>query len=283
MSVSICVSVCLSVSVCVSVILGLCVCVNIDYSSVSLCAQGHPRCYRKAKTSCAAVYSSQLDLCALVWPQIFLPKSSRDLSLHDHLAGVWQLGAGINLWLADYCKVECNMLHSLFLIACLCLLCLAHSSLNWTLSSWSTFSCSRRLIPSAGAESSSSGSSLRPLCGTVLLMLHSIENKLSNTPTAESVLLQRFAILVIFFILLHYMSQCLALIFHFLFCFRQYYAYLTDTQCKRVGTQCWVFGWVQPLSSFSTLSLNTTAFCCSGVKHDPIPLPPHLICYSYWF
>lgn len=26
--------------------------------------------------------------------------------------------------------------------------------------------------------------------------------------------------------------------------FRQYYAYLTDTQCKRVGTQCWVFGWV---------------------------------------
>lgn len=27
-----------------------------------------------------------------------------------------------------------------------------------------------------------------------------------------------------------------------LFCFRQYYAYLTDTQCKRVGTQCWVFG-----------------------------------------
>lgn len=24
--------------------------------------------------------------------------------------------------------------------------------------------------------------------------------------------------------------------------FRQYYAYLTDTQCKRVGTQCWVFG-----------------------------------------
>lgn len=26
--------------------------------------------------------------------------------------------------------------------------------------------------------------------------------------------------------------------------YRQYYAYLTDTQCKRVGTQCWVFGWV---------------------------------------
>ena len=28
----------------------------------------------------------------------------------------------------------------------------------------------------------------------------------------------------------------------FLTSFRQYYAYLTDTQCKRVGTQCWVFG-----------------------------------------
>ncbi len=23
--------------------------------------------------------------------------------------------------------------------------------------------------------------------------------------------------------------------------FRQYYSYVTDTQCKRVGTQCWVF------------------------------------------
>lgn len=31
--------------------------------------------------------------------------------------------------------------------------------------------------------------------------------------------------------------------FHVCSC-RQYYAYLTDTQCKRVGTQCWVFGWV---------------------------------------
>jgi phosphatidylserine synthase 1 len=23
---------------------------------------------------------------------------------------------------------------------------------------------------------------------------------------------------------------------------RQYYSYVTDTQCKRVGTQCWVYG-----------------------------------------
>ena len=41
--------------------------------------------------------------------------------------------------------------------------------------------------------------------------------------------------------------------------FRQYYAYLTDTQCKRVGTQCWVFGWVicyhlKPLMSVDFLS-----------------------------
>lgn len=36
-------------------------------------------------------------------------------------------------------------------------------------------------------------------------------------------------------------------------------AYLTDTQCKRVGTQCWVFGWVicyhlKPLMSVDFLS-----------------------------
>lgn len=33
--------------------------------------------------------------------------------------------------------------------------------------------------------------------------------------------------------------------FHFTvfsFYFRQYYSYVTDTQCKRVGTQCWVYG-----------------------------------------
>jgi len=24
--------------------------------------------------------------------------------------------------------------------------------------------------------------------------------------------------------------------------FRQYYVYVTDTRCKRVGTQCWVYG-----------------------------------------
>ena len=28
--------------------------------------------------------------------------------------------------------------------------------------------------------------------------------------------------------------------FGFLF-YRQYYSYVTDVQCKRVGTQCWVF------------------------------------------
>jgi len=24
---------------------------------------------------------------------------------------------------------------------------------------------------------------------------------------------------------------------------RQYYSYVTDTQCTRVGTQCWLFWW----------------------------------------
>lgn len=31
--------------------------------------------------------------------------------------------------------------------------------------------------------------------------------------------------------------------FNFLFfLFRQYYIYITDPRCKRVGTQCWVYG-----------------------------------------
>lgn len=29
---------------------------------------------------------------------------------------------------------------------------------------------------------------------------------------------------------------------HVSYVFRQYYSYITDTQCKRVGTQCWVYG-----------------------------------------
>lgn len=31
------------------------------------------------------------------------------------------------------------------------------------------------------------------------------------------------------------------IIFFILLC-RQYYVYVTDTRCKRVGTQCWVYG-----------------------------------------
>lgn len=32
------------------------------------------------------------------------------------------------------------------------------------------------------------------------------------------------------------------LILFLMVCFRQYYMYATDSRCKRVGTQCWVYG-----------------------------------------
>lgn len=51
--------------------------------------------------------------------------------------------------------------------------------------------------------------------------------------------------------------------------FRQYYAYLTDTQCKRVGTQCWVFGWVSHCGGFKA----TGAPECLQVFLPVCPVP----------
>ncbi|EMP39359.1 Phosphatidylserine synthase 1 [Chelonia mydas] len=41
---------------------------------------------------------------------------------------------------------------------------------------------------------------------------------------------------------------------------RQYYAYLTDTQCKRVGTQCWVFGVIGFLEAFVCIKFGQELF-----------------------
>uniref|UniRef100_A0A8C7MGG4 Phosphatidylserine synthase n=1 Tax=Oncorhynchus kisutch TaxID=8019 RepID=A0A8C7MGG4_ONCKI len=41
---------------------------------------------------------------------------------------------------------------------------------------------------------------------------------------------------------------------------RQYYAYLTDTQCKRVGTQCWMFGAIAFLEALACIKFGQDVF-----------------------
>lgn len=48
---------------------------------------------------------------------------------------------------------------------------------------------------------------------------------------------------------------------------RQYYAYLTDTQCKRVGTQCWVFGAIAFLEALACVKFGLDLFSKTQIRH----------------
>uniref|UniRef100_A0A8B9LP87 Phosphatidylserine synthase n=1 Tax=Astyanax mexicanus TaxID=7994 RepID=A0A8B9LP87_ASTMX len=48
---------------------------------------------------------------------------------------------------------------------------------------------------------------------------------------------------------------------------RQYYAYLTDTQCKRVGTQCWVFGAIAFLEALACVKFGQDLFSKTQVVY----------------
>lgn len=48
---------------------------------------------------------------------------------------------------------------------------------------------------------------------------------------------------------------------------RQYYAYLTDTQCKRVGTQCWVFGAIAFLEALACVKFGHDLFSKTQVLY----------------
>uniref|UniRef100_A0AAZ3SRN5 Phosphatidylserine synthase n=1 Tax=Oncorhynchus tshawytscha TaxID=74940 RepID=A0AAZ3SRN5_ONCTS len=48
---------------------------------------------------------------------------------------------------------------------------------------------------------------------------------------------------------------------------RQYYAYLTDTQCKRVGTQCWVFGAIAFLEALACIKFGMELFSKTQVLY----------------
>uniref|UniRef100_A0A4W5N520 Phosphatidylserine synthase n=1 Tax=Hucho hucho TaxID=62062 RepID=A0A4W5N520_9TELE len=47
----------------------------------------------------------------------------------------------------------------------------------------------------------------------------------------------------------------------------QYYAYLTDTQCKRVGTQCWVFGAIAFLEALACIKFGMELFSKTQVLY----------------
>ncbi|KAF6737807.1 Phosphatidylserine synthase 1 [Oryzias melastigma] len=47
---------------------------------------------------------------------------------------------------------------------------------------------------------------------------------------------------------------------------RQYYAYLTDTQCKRVGTQCWVFGAIAFLEALACVKFGQDLFSNTQIR-----------------
>uniref|UniRef100_A0A7N8WT38 Phosphatidylserine synthase n=1 Tax=Mastacembelus armatus TaxID=205130 RepID=A0A7N8WT38_9TELE len=48
---------------------------------------------------------------------------------------------------------------------------------------------------------------------------------------------------------------------------RQYYAYLTDTQCKRVGTQCWVFGAIAFLEALVCVKFGHDLFSKTQIRY----------------
>uniref|UniRef100_A0A8C4HL25 Phosphatidylserine synthase n=1 Tax=Dicentrarchus labrax TaxID=13489 RepID=A0A8C4HL25_DICLA len=48
---------------------------------------------------------------------------------------------------------------------------------------------------------------------------------------------------------------------------RQYYAYLTDTQCKRVGTQCWVFGAIAFLEALACVKFGHDLFSKTQIRY----------------
>ncbi|XP_047239445.1 phosphatidylserine synthase 1 isoform X2 [Girardinichthys multiradiatus] len=67
----------------------------------------------------------------------------------------------------------------------------------------------------------------------------------------------------------HPLSWCRILLVGFITAptVRQYYAYLTDTQCKRVGTQCWVFGAIAFLEALACVKFGLDLFSKTQIWH----------------
>lgn len=124
---------------------------------------------------------------------------------------------------------------------------------NWTHFSSNTSLCFLRATPSAGVGSCSSGSSRLQQSGTWFHAVSCFDAAFfclgSQKPAGESA---------------DEVRSCACWLF------RQYYAYLTDTQCKRVGTQCWVFGWGRtPFTLKHYFNFRSSHFVLSSSGQSP--------------
>jgi len=48
---------------------------------------------------------------------------------------------------------------------------------------------------------------------------------------------------------------------------RQFYTYITDTQCKRVGTQCWVFGAIMFIEAIICIRFGLDLFAKTQIQN----------------
>lgn len=48
---------------------------------------------------------------------------------------------------------------------------------------------------------------------------------------------------------------------------RQFYCYVTDTRCKRVGTQCWVFGAIMMTESLICVKFGVSLFARTQIQN----------------
>ena len=48
---------------------------------------------------------------------------------------------------------------------------------------------------------------------------------------------------------------------------RQYYTYVTDTRCKRVGTQCWVFGAIMLTEALICIKFGLSLFAQTQIQN----------------
>lgn len=56
-------------------------------------------------------------------------------------------------------------------------------------------------------------------------------------------------------------------IYHSSFLYRQYYSYVTDPRCKRVGTQCWVYGLCMCIESLICIKFGADIFQHTQIRN----------------
>jgi phosphatidylserine synthase 1 len=63
---------------------------------------------------------------------------------------------------------------------------------------------------------------------------------------------------------------------------RQYYTYVSDTRCKRVGTQCWVFGAIMLTEALICIKFGLNLFAHTQIKNILLWLLIQVIIDVFW-